>query len=149
MDKNSCQHHINETQAKEILGENGLNRTKVKTKVLLEISKANKPISVAEIHARFKNFDCDISTIFRTITQFKEKNIIQEVNLGEGFFRYEILHNHKDHGHHHHHIRCRNCGDIKPIENCDISIFEKMISKLGYTQTEHHLEFIGLCPKCS
>ena len=151
MDKSCCHTHINEDEAKEILGENGLNRTKVKTKVLLEISKASKPISVAEIHQKFKNFNCDISTVFRTITQFKEKNIVQEVNLGEGFFRYEMInHDHKDHEHHHHHhVRCRNCGDIKLIEKCDISIFEKMISKLGYTQTEHRLEFIGLCPKCS
>lgn len=90
---------------------------------------------------------CDVSTIFRTVTQFKEKSIIREVNLEEGFLRYEVTFHDDDH-HHHHHVMCRLCGDIKNIEECDLKQFEKAISKLGYKLMEHRLEFTGVCSKC-
>lgn len=149
MEKKCCHDPLSEDQIKEILSRNGLNRTKGKIQILEEISKSHKPLSVVEIHSLLKE-SCDVSTVFRTITQFKEKNLILEVNLEEGFFRYEM--NSTDearHNHHHHHVRCRNCGDIQNIEKCDLSAFEKAISKLGYKNMEHRLEFSGICARCS
>lgn len=149
MDKKCCHEPLNEDQIKEILSKNGLNRTKGKIQILEAISKSHKPLSIVEIHSQMKE-NCDVSTVFRTITQFKEKNLILEVNLEEGFFRYEM--NAADDGHdhhHHHHIRCRICGDIQNIEKCDLGAFEKAIAKLGFKDMEHRLEFSGVCSKCS
>lgn len=145
-----CDSPLTEDEVRDILTENGLNRTKVKIHILQEISKSKKPLSVAEIHSSL-NEACDVSTIFRSITQFKEKHLIQEVNLDEGFFRYELSSHDHDHGHHHHHhhVRCRICGDIQSIEHCDMGPFEKAIAKLGFSQMEHRLEFTGVCSKCS
>ncbi len=149
MEKHCCHLPLSEESAKDLLTENGLNRTKGKIRILQEISKSEKPLSVLEIHTRMKE-SCDVSTIFRTITQFKEKNLVHEVNLEEGFFRYEIaLHTNKHEHHHHHHIRCRKCGDIKNLEHCDLGVFERAIAKLGFQEMEHRLEFSGLCSKCS
>ena len=145
---NKCCHSpLSEENAKDILSENGINKTKGKIQILQEISRSHKPLSVTEIHDKLEE-RCDVSTVFRTITQFKEKNLIREVNLDEGFFRYEMASPEKDH-HHHHHVRCRKCGDIKNIEKCDLAAFEKAIAKLGFKDMEHRLEFTGLCSKCS
>jgi Fur family ferric uptake transcriptional regulator len=147
MHKKCCHSPLSEDSAKDLLASNGLNRTKGKIQILQEISNSEKPLSVTEIHNRMDS-SCDVSTIFRTITQFKEKNLIHEVNLDEGFFRYEMSSkDQKDH-HHHHHVRCRVCGDIKNIEKCDLGPFEKAIAKLGFKEMEHRLEFTGLCSKC-
>lgn len=150
MKKSCCEGHLSEEKAKELLALNGLNRTKTKTGILVVLSNSRTPISATEIHQQLGDASCDISTVFRTIGQFKEKGIIKELNLGEDFFRYEVgatdpekLH------HHHHHVRCRQCGEIKLIDKCDMSIFEKMIAKLGYQKMEHYLEFTGLCSKCN
>ena len=150
MEKKCCHTPLSENEAKEILSENGLNRTKGKIKILQEISKSHRPLSVLEIHSKMKE-TCDVSTIFRTLTQFKVKDLIQEVNLDEGFIRYELNHanDHHPSPHHHHHVRCRICGDIKNIDQCDLGPFEKAISKLGFKEMEHRLEFSGICPKCS
>lgn len=148
MKKKCCDNHIDSDKAKELLTTNGLNRTKTKVEILVELSKSQTPLSVSEIHQQLGS-DCDISTVFRTVGQFKEKGLIKELNLGEDFFRYEVTSSDPHHHHHHHHVRCRTCGDIKLIEKCDISIFEKMISKLGYQKMEHYLEFTGVCAKCS
>lgn len=149
MDKKCCHTPLSESAAKDLLTENGLNRTKGKIQILQEISKSHRPLSVQEIHAKMKE-SCDVSTVFRTITQFKDKNLIHEVNLDEGFFRYEMNHSRDDHHrpHHHHHVRCRMCGDIKNIDHCDLGPFEKAIAKLGYHEMEHRLEFSGVCSKC-
>lgn len=140
---------MNDQKAKELLATNGLNRTKTKTGILVALSGSHSPLSATEIHQQLGDETCDISTVFRTIGQFKEKEMIKEINLGEGFFRYEIILTDplKSH-HHHHHVRCRDCGEIKLIDKCDMSIFEKMIGKLGYHKMEHYLEFTGICSKC-
>jgi Fur family transcriptional regulator, ferric uptake regulator len=148
MDKNCCHSPLSEDLVKDILTKNGLNRTRGKIQILQEISKARKPLSVVEIHSLMKE-SCDLSTVFRTITQFKEKGLVNEVNLDEGFFRYEMASNEDDHDHHHHHVRCRICGDIQNIEHCDLGPFEKAIAKLGFKDMEHRLEFTGVCSKCS
>jgi len=77
--------------------------------------------------------------------------ITRDFNIGEDFFRYEIKdsHDEQDHHHHHHHVRYRDCGDIKQLEECDLSAFEKMFLKLGFKKMEHYLEFTGICSKCS
>jgi Fur family transcriptional regulator, ferric uptake regulator len=148
MDKKCCHSPLTEASARDVLTENGINRTKVKINILQEISRSARPLSVPELHSLLKE-SCDVSTIFRTITQFKEKNLIQEVNLDEGFFRYEMSGSDDDHHHHHHHVLCRVCGDIKNIEKCDLGPFEKAIAKLGFKDMQHRLEFTGVCSKCS
>ena len=144
-----CDSAIDENKAKDLLANNGLNRTKTKVSILVELSKAKAPLSVADIYQELGDESCDISTVFRTINQFKEKELIREVNLGEDFHRYEMINPDEEHSHHHHHVRCRDCGDIKLIEKCDLAPFEKMISKLGYKKMEHYLEFTGICAKCA
>jgi Fur family ferric uptake transcriptional regulator len=146
MGNKCCQTTLNEQNIKEILSEHGLNKTKLKIEILLIISRSKKPISVPEIHLELTD-KCDVSSVFRSISQFKEKKIISEVNLDEGFLRYELFSMKKNH--HHHHILCRKCGDIRNLEECDLDVFEKALSKLGFTQMEHRLEFTGLCSKCS
>ncbi len=148
MDKKSCHEPLSEDQIRDLLSKNGLNRTKGKVQILSKISKSHKPISVTEIHSQL-HASCDVSTVFRTITQLKEKNLILEVNLEEGFFRYEMNSSHEATHHHHHHVRCRLCGDIQNIEKCDLSSFEKSIAKLGFKKMEHRLEFSGICSRCS
>lgn len=146
MEKNCCHSPLSEESAKDILKEKGINRTRGKIKILQLISKSDRPLSAPEIHSKMKE-SCDLSTIFRTITQFKEKHLLREVNLDEGFLRYELTL--EDNSHHHHHVRCRICGEIKNLEHCDLSAFEKAIRKLGYAEMEHKLEFTGVCSSCS
>ncbi|MFP5384866.1 MAG: Fur family transcriptional regulator [Bacteriovoracia bacterium] len=149
MTKKCCHVTLNEEAVRDVLSKKGINRTKVKVSILLEISQAKKPLSVNDIHSKLKE-SCDVSTVFRTVSQFKEKGLVHEVNLEEGFYRYEMasdLNERSDH--HHHHVRCRVCGDIRQIEHCDLAAFEKAIQKLGFTEMEHRLEFSGVCSKCS
>lgn len=150
MTKKGCHHSVLSSEAaQKILSEKGINRTRIKIRVLTVLSSSSRPLSVNELHKKLDG-DCNVSTLFRTLTQFKAKELVREVNLDEGFFRYELApQEHRHNHHHHHHVRCRLCGDIRTIEDCDLSQFEKAISRLGFTQMEHRLEFTGLCGRCS
>jgi len=107
MKKKCCDNHLSPEKAKEILSQNGLNRTKTKTEMLVALSHSSTPLSVTEIHQHLGDDACDISTVFRTIGQFKEKGIIKELNLGEDFFRYEmVLFQHLVHYFDEGHYRC-------------------------------------------
>lgn len=146
MSKHCCHSPLSEEKAKKILSDLGINRTQIKLSLIQELSLAHKPLSVNELYEKLK-VSCDLSTVFRSLTQFKEKGIVQEVNFEEGFHRYELTLN-DDQEHHHHHVRCRICGDIQNIEKCDLSPFEKAIAKLGFKEMEHKLEFTGVCSRC-
>ncbi len=148
MKQHCCNHELSEADCKDLLSHHGINKTKSKISILLKLSQSPEPLSAQQIHEQLES--CDLSTVFRTLSQFKEKNLVREVNLDEGFLRFQlILDNDEKDPHHHHYVRCRNCGKISQIENCDLSVFEKAIKALGYTQMEHRLEFSGLCSECS
>lgn len=143
-----CNHELTEQDCKDLLSQHGINKTKSKISILLKLSQAEEPLSAQQIHEQLDS--CDLSTVFRTLSQFKDKQLVREVNLEEGFLRFQLLlDSDSSHSHHHHFVRCRNCGKISQIENCDLSVFEKAIRNLGFTQMEHRLEFSGLCSKCS
>jgi Fur family transcriptional regulator, ferric uptake regulator len=144
-----CAIHLSEEQAQILLSERGISRTKIKTQILLLLSKSKAPLPASEIYQQLGANNCDISSVWRTLKQFNEKGLTREINLGEDFFRYELKDLTENHDHHHHHVRCRNCGDIKLLDKCDLSVFDKMISKLGFKKMEHYLEFTGICSKCS
>lgn len=146
MQKHCCDHKLTQDEAKALLADVGLSKTKTKITLLIELSKAHTPISISELHQRLKD-KCNISTVFRAINQFKSKSLTREINFGEDFFRYEFIN--PTEKEHHHHIRCRNCGKISLIEKCDITIFEKMVAKLGFKEMDHTLEFSGICSPCS
>jgi Fur family transcriptional regulator, ferric uptake regulator len=149
MKKDCCDTHLTENQAHLLLSEKGISRTKLKTQILLMLSKNKQPMSATEIYQKIGAKSCDISSVWRTLKQFHEKGLSREINLGEDFFRYELKDLSDDHDHHHHHVRCRDCGGIKNLEQCDLTAFEKMVSKLGFKKMEHYLEFTGICSKCS
>ncbi len=148
MKNNCCDTHLTEDEIQDLLSGHGISRTKIKTQILLTLSKSKEPLSATAIHQLIGQENCNISTVWRGLKQFHERGIVSEVNLGEDFFRYELK-NLGSNEHHHHHVRCRICGVIQHLEECDLSEIERKISKLGFNKLEHSLEFTGLCSKCS
>lgn len=126
----------------EILREAGFNITMAKKKILTLISKAQSPLSAAQILKKSKEFN--ESTIFRNLNQLTMSMIINEIDLGEGFKRYEL----RPAGHHHHHIKCTECGKIDVINKCFVKNYEKDLERLGYINIQHKLEFFGQCSRC-
>ncbi len=122
--------------------------TKNRTAILEFLSNQDQPIAADEIlaHIQSEHHDVNKTTIYRELFFLLENNFIDEIELGDGKKRYEIVLNRP----HHHHIVCINCKKITdiPLEK-ELEGIEKDIEKTtGYTLSSHMLEFFGLCKSC-
>lgn len=122
-----------------ILKSAGYKLTNQRKDVLCTILGAQKPISLKEIQNNCSNID--FASIYRIVNLFLELNIVRKVNFGERYLRYEIETEHM----HHHHVVCSKCGKIQKIDYCLVAELEKLTN---FKILDHHMEFIGLCPKC-
>lgn len=112
---------------------------------ILKILKANhNPLTISEIHNKIKSRKTDVATVYRTLNLFKELNIVNEIDFRDEFKRYELVYDR----HHHHHIICRKCRKVENVETCILDELEKLLSKKGYSEITHSLEFFGVCENC-
>lgn len=136
-----CDNHSKDVEA--LLKDAGFNRTTAKKKILTLFIKAKTPLSSIDLLKKLPDFN--ESTIFRNLNQLKESELISEMDLGEGFKRFEI----KPKNHHHHHVKCNTCGKIEIINTCKLDAFTKELKKLGYKNISHKIEFFGDCSRCT
>lgn len=129
--------------AKAILKEAGFSATSTKLKLIEIFSNSNSPLSSIDLKELIQ--DVDESTIFRNLKQFTEAGLLTEINIENGFKRFELT----PKGHHHHHIKCNDCGKIDTIDICALNAFTKQLKKLGYKNISHKFEFFGTCKTCS
>ncbi|WP_027632320.1 Fur family transcriptional regulator [Clostridium hydrogeniformans] len=84
-----------------------------------------------------------LATVYKALKTLVEVNLVQEINVGEGNFRYDgkigI----------HPHIQCVSCGKVDDVEGVS---FENLNSDVqNFTEYEiftNKLYFYGVCPQC-
>lgn len=112
--------------------------------ILTILIEEHGPFSAEEIFQRLSPRQCDLVTVYRSLSAMEELNLVRRCDFGDGTYRYEF--NHADD--HHHHIICRACRSVRVIEVCVADALERMARQLGYTNVTHMLEIFGTCPKC-
>ncbi len=83
-----------------------------------------------------------LATVYKSLEVFKNLGLIQEINLGEGSFRYDA--NTRLHPH----VICLKCGRVDDIENFDCLELESVELETAYKIIGHQLYFYGYCPQC-
>ncbi len=131
-------------KAEKLIKENNLSLTESRKNILGYLLKNHGPFSVEEIHNGLGNKACNLATVYRSIAQFENSNLVERRYLGDGILRYEY----KDMKHHHHHIICRICKNVAKMKYCFVSEIEQMVRDKGYSDITHSLEFFGVCAKC-
>lgn len=85
-----------------------------------------------------------LATVYKTLKTLVKVGLIQELNVGEGNFRYDA--NTEPHPH----IVCLNCGRVDDIENADLSYINQDIKAYtDYKVLSSKVYFYGICPDCS
>ena len=136
-----CDHSANDVG--QLLKEAGFNITSAKKKIMILFVKAKRPLSSTDLLKKLPEFN--ESTIFRNLNQLKESELISEIDLDEGFKRFEL----KPKDHHHHHVKCNSCSKIDIINTCKLDAFTKELRQLGYKNISHKIEFFGDCSSCT
>lgn len=84
-----------------------------------------------------------LATVYKALKTLVKVNLIQEINVGEGSFRYDS--NVVSHPH----IQCINCGKVDDIEQITFTdLNEKVKSHTDYKVISNKVYFYGICKDC-
>ena len=127
----------------KILKDLNLKITPARIKIFDFLYKTKRPVSAEEINLKIPSIN--LTTIYRTLEQFRKYNVISKIEMRKDKMYFEYIHSH------HHHIICNSCGDIEDIDNCKMIDESKLLKKASkFTKIHSHsLEFFGTCNKCA
>jgi Fur family ferric uptake transcriptional regulator len=135
-----------------ILKEKGLKVTRQRLVVLEVLAEnAEKHLTAEEIYDRVKveNPDIGLATVYRTVQLLLELELIDRINLDDGFVRYEIGDMEKSEHHRHHHLICLRCGSVTAFQDDMLEALETGVkSALGFQVTDHEVKLYGICRDC-
>lgn len=130
----------------KILKDNDLKITKNRMAILKELKKKEIPLTVEDIYkamAMSRTEKYSISSVYRALTQFCDKNIVKKTAEIDGTTYYQLNNGHA------HSLICEKCKKIIPINHCPIHpVVEEIESKTEFLITGHHLEIRGVCKDC-
>ena len=143
----------NQEQFKNLLKQNGLKVTTQRVAILEVLdSRPGKHLTAEEIYdyVREKYPEIGIATVYRTIQVLSELNLIDKLNLDDGYVRYEISKGSKeDASHHHHHLICLNCGNVYAFQDDLLeTLEERIMDTLGFQVVDHEVKLYGHCKGC-
>lgn len=138
-------HKYSEDDILELLKEKKLSITGPRKLILKLLTAEHGPYTADEIFQKLPKGSCDKASVYRSLSQFVDKDIVQIAHLEKDVVHYEF--NHPDD--HHHHIVCRLCHKVEVIHDCGIERLERTLEKNGYTNVKHRLEMVGTCDKCN
>jgi Fur family ferric uptake transcriptional regulator len=126
----------------------GIKNTVQRQAVYNFLSSGSAPITAEHIYMELTKTESEamnLSTVYRILDLFTRKGLVLKSNLqADGKSTYEM-----NHMEHRHHLVCVKCNSIVPIKGCPLSDYEKRLSEsTHYKILEHHLEILGICPKC-
>lgn len=129
----------------EILKKYSIKVTKPRMAIYELLEKEHTGIGADYIYSTLlkENHSINLSTVYRTLELFEEKNLIQKYDLGEKKYNFSLIR----HGHHHI-VECDSCHKVINLD-CPMKQIEDLITKeTGFHLTEHHLELKGICKDC-
>ncbi|HHU74853.1 MAG TPA: transcriptional repressor [Clostridiales bacterium] len=143
----------NQDMFKKLLKKNGLKVTTQRVAILEVLSsRPGKHLTAEEIYdfVKKKYPDIGLATVYRTIQVLSDLNLIDKLNLDDGYVRYEIgKKDNEDNGHHHHHLICLDCGSIFSFQDDLLEALEEHIEEtLGFKVVDHEVKLYGHCKKC-
>lgn len=85
-----------------------------------------------------------LATIYKTLKTLVDVNLIQELNVGEGNFRYDA--NFESHPH----IQCIDCGRVDDVNDISFNSLQDDAAKCTPYEISHSkIYFYGTCPECA
>jgi Fur family ferric uptake transcriptional regulator len=127
-----------------LLKDKGLSITAPRKLILSLLLREHGPFTAEDILNKLPKNACDQATVYRCLNQFVEHKLVNP-----SFLEKEMVHfEYNDPHHHHHHIICKICKKIESFHDCILDKIEMALSKKGYKEIQHQLEFFGVCETC-
>lgn len=138
---------------KKLLKANGLKVTTQRIAILEVLEdRPNEHLTAEEIYecVKAKYPEIGLATVYRTIQLLSELNLIDKLNLDDGFVRYEIgKQGNGESCHHHHHLICLGCGKVLTFQDDLLETLEQKIQNtMDFRIVDHEVKFYGYCEGC-
>jgi len=137
---------MSHTDIENILNQKGVRPTPNRILVMTELTKATRPVSLADLEAALE-FSMDKASIFRVLELFSEKDVAHVIEDGSRSLKYELCHNDTHHtiSDQHVHFYCERCKETYCFENVSIPAVE---IPDGFRARAINYMIKGICPKC-
>ena len=94
-----------------------------------------------DIHVQYPTMS--LATVYKALKTLAEVGLIQEINVGEGNFRYDANSNP------HPHIQCIKCGKVDDFKYLDLENLNSIAQKnTDYKIISNKVYFYGYCKDC-
>lgn len=143
---------IDRERFQKILKEKGLKVTSQRMVVLEALAlNPEKHLTAEEIYEIVKvdNPEIGLATVYRTVQLLLELELIERINLDDGYVRYEIGDMEEEPHHRHHHLICLKCGSVSAFQDDMLESLEtSVMSSTGFQVTDHEVKLYGYCADC-
>lgn len=123
--------------------------TPQRRQVAAALLAAPMPVSAQELAAGLeRSAGIGQMTVYRTLTLLVEADVAYQVSTADGDRRQaRYVFCSQDH---HHHLICRTCHTVVEVAGCGMEAVDQDVAeRTGFRRVAHHLDFVGLCPKCA
>ncbi len=86
--------------------------------------------------------DVSLTTVYNTLHNLVEMELLRQVDLGEGMTRFDTNTDI------HHHLLCKRCGRLEDIHRQFRGVALPKEDARGFVVTSHQVIFEGVCPDC-
>ncbi|MCP5497493.1 MAG: transcriptional repressor [Leptospiraceae bacterium] len=136
--------HPVEEKPTEVLKEKGLKATKTRIEVLNLLQKSKKPLNHSQVMEMLPGgYQWDRVTIYRTLSEFEDRSIINSLLSKERITYFEIKNIKAEN---HSHLICDNCGSIECLKKDFIDLSSLTIN--GFKVKTVEISYRGLCKSC-
>jgi Fe2+ or Zn2+ uptake regulation protein len=126
-------------------GGGGFRNTTQRALILEVVKAAERHLSAGEIFERVRQREPRIAygTVYRSLHLLAQHGLIQELTFADEAARYDARTERHDH------VHCTICGMLLDVDVPVAQIARHVAEEQsGFTVTDHHTVFAGVCPAC-
>jgi len=130
------------------LREQGLPITNQREAVAAVVLNSDEHLSVDQIETELRERKERIgkATVYRTLDLLVKSRLVDDLDFGEGFKRYEQRLSRKSV---HEHLICQSCGKVTEFPSPEMPAIQARAARdHGFRPVRHRLEIYGLCSEC-
>lgn len=114
------------------------------------LAELDQPLTIPQLLERRR--DMAQSSVYRNLAVLERARVVHRIVTADEFARYELA---EDLTEHHHHLICASCGDVtdftvpEAVEQDLEAALAKVAKRTGFQVTDHRLDLVGTCPRCT
>ena len=130
----------------QLLRERGFRLTRQRDSIIAALRHASGHVTAQGILQRVRHDHpaLNASTVYRTLSLFKNLGLVAETDLGHGELAYTWQDSER-----HHHLVCQRCGTELELDHPYLETLQRAILRdTGFAAIVDHIALFGLCRAC-